>query len=854
MGAWWGQQLRPEVPENEVLPGRFPESCSSLYLWCSVGFLFFLQLLAVYEDSRVALEHSDRLSLLEIDLTRLRLEVDLMRDRLPLMSYSAMNTRDLGDLSTWPASDVLDAESRRQKRDAKLRSGFDDKKSSIKATNGVQVPSVSLLTSQTIAEVCQSTKDFCPPAPPGPRGESGSKGDRGQKGDQGYMGLKGSTGPRGPPGPPGMDGRDGLPGEPGLDGVPGRNGKDGQDGKNGIPGIPGIPGRPGTNGTDGFRGPTGPKGDMGPIGEKGLAGRPGIKGDKGERGTDGVPGVDTWLINGTDVKTILIAPKILDLPTEWLVPEPRSVSQKGSNIPTTLVLYEGENLRLQCSAAGKPKPNVSWKMEGSRLIRMGSWKTSEVEGWQLNITRINREHMGRYLCIASNGVPPNAYKMFSVEVHFPPLIRIAYRMIGAVPRRSAFLRCHVQAFPEPVTYWERASDGKLIDKSPKYTMYFQKRSGSPFDWDMMLNITYMTSRDFGQYRCVAKNEEGSAKGIVTVIETDPKQVTPAPTLDDIATYGQLPPPIVSVDDICPPPPECPDCPKFTGKCNGDDKGIAFYGVTVTTLADFLDKPYPKRSTECLLTAVGKPVFHRYTKALFGAWMMDAQPRSDIPTRPYRLRHAYFGNMHVVYNGTFYYNKAKSNRILGLHLESKQYIHADLPHMAFGSDDYLYKSSRSYLDMSVDENGLWAIYALENLNNTVVLKLVPDTLEVVEYAWNVSLNHNQVGDMFIVCGVLYAVDSLTERSTSIRFGLDLYQQKQLTDLDLQFTNPFSANIALGYDPRTRALYSWDEGNQLTYPIKRSALGYEEDHDEFERPTAEALIQEIQTENNDFKFAG
>jgi hypothetical protein len=40
-----------------------------------------------------------------------------------------------------------------------------------------------------------------------------------------------------------------------------------------------------------------------------------------------------------------------------------------------------------------------------------------VSGHTLNITRINRGHMGAYNCIADNGVPPSANQTFTLEVH-----------------------------------------------------------------------------------------------------------------------------------------------------------------------------------------------------------------------------------------------------------------------------------------------------------------------------------------------------------------------------------------------------------------------------------------------------
>lgn len=38
-------------------------------------------------------------------------------------------------------------------------------------------------------------------------------------------------------------------------------------------------------------------------------------------------------------------------------------------------------------------------------------------GHTLNITSINRVHMGAYQCYADNGVPPAANATFTIEVH-----------------------------------------------------------------------------------------------------------------------------------------------------------------------------------------------------------------------------------------------------------------------------------------------------------------------------------------------------------------------------------------------------------------------------------------------------
>lgn len=51
-------------------------------------------------------------------------------------------------------------------------------------------------------------------------------------------------------------------------------------------------------------------------------------------------------------------------------------------------------------------------------------------------------------------------------------------------------------------------------------------------------------------------------------------------------------------------------------------------------------------------------------------------------------------------------------------------------------------------------------------------------------------------MFIACGVLYAIDSCKDRTTKIRFALDLYRG-ELLEVSLSFTNPFGRTTTVGY---------------------------------------------------------
>ncbi|KAK7083078.1 Olfactomedin-like domain protein [Halocaridina rubra] len=754
-----------------------------------------------------------------------------------------------------------------------------------------------------------------PPGPLGPTGAEGRAGKNGapgeiglpgrvgQKGTQGIKGAEGPPGPRGLkgeiglPGIPGLDGRDGLPGEPGLDGIPGRNGLDGIPGVDGLPGWDGKPGKDGVNGTDGLFGEKGDRGHRGPQGVRGefytkfkgkvgpvevanghitdedremcITGPRGRKGKDGTPGIPGTPGISTWIVNATEAKKLLIPPAI---------PGSTRIRPRRRK---PVVVREGDNLRLRCQAAGEPRPEIEWSKEDGGVIPTGKWKDGSLNSYILNLTHVHREHTGTYMCEAYNGVPPSDYKTFNVEVHFDPYIRVNQWKVGTYNGSSAKLECHVEAFPVPVTYWED-QNGRILDNSTKYRITYYHDPN--FVWkdklpdslcsmvvyqfncpkcqlayvgstkkcvlsSMIIEISDIDANDFGDYHCVAKNELSLTRGLVKVHAIDPTLNIPSTGTEDSLTFGPDPPAYVDLfDDLCPPPPDCPDCPKVP-KC-AEGRG-ALFGIRVEQFGNDTYPGFRNRSFDCLLSAVGKPVYHRHTDSEYGSWMRDPHPKDPLlepkywttnmsdpyhlyefadknryrknqPTKNYTLPRPFTGNSHILYNGSFYYHQQGRQSIISYDLNSGNTKSVPVPKVATEGGNYLYDGGRDYIDFSTDENGIWAIYGLPENNNTVVMKIDPWTLKV-EYSWNISINHHKFGELFITCGVLYAIDSTTERDTKIRFALDLYR-KRFLDVDLPFNNPFRKTTMLGYNPNTKEIFSWDSGNQLTYPIKYIDIGY------------------------------
>lgn len=52
---------------------------------------------------------------------------------------------------------------------------------------------------------------------------------------------------------------------------------------------------------------------------------------------------------------------------------------------------------------------------------------------------------------------------------------------------------------------------------------------------------------------------------------------------------------------------------------------------------------------------------------------------------------------------------------------------------------------------------------------------------------------------------------------------MYKNVRLNDVDLSFTNPFANTTLIQYNSQNKELFTWDQGNLLTYPIRYNDMG-------------------------------
>ncbi|CAH1722917.1 lachesin-like isoform X1 [Aphis gossypii] len=217
---------------------------------------------------------------------------------------------------------------------------------------------------------------------------------------------------------------------------------------------------------------------------------------------------------------------------------PPSIIDKETS--TDMVVREASNATLICKAAGYPEPYVMWRREDGDDINYNGDTVNFIDGEVLHITRVSRLHMGAYLCIASNGVPPSISKRVTLKVQFPPMLTISNQLVGGYIGQDIKLECHTEAFPTSINFWTTEKGDMIVsDMTVSGEKYEAISTDSGYNKYMILKIRKLSPQDFGSYKCVAKNSLGETDGFIKLdqiaVPSRPMVITDEPD-DDLKDY------------------------------------------------------------------------------------------------------------------------------------------------------------------------------------------------------------------------------------------------------------------------------------------------------------------------------
>ncbi|XP_073542419.1 adhesion G protein-coupled receptor L3 isoform X5 [Phyllobates terribilis] len=212
-----------------------------------------------------------------------------------------------------------------------------------------------------------------------------------------------------------------------------------------------------------------------------------------------------------------------------------------------------------------------------------------------------------------------------------------------------------------------------------------------------------------------------------------------------------------------------------------------------------------------------------------------------PTTTYKLPHRVDGTGFVVYDGALFFNKERTRNIVKFDLRTRIKSGEAIIASANYHDTSPYRwGGKSDIDLAVDENGLWVIYATEQNNGRIVIsQLNPYTLRI-EGTWDTAYDKRSASNAFMICGILYVVKSVYEDDDNEATGnkIDyIYNTDQVNDdyVDIPFPNSYQYIAAVDYNPRDNLLYVWNNYHVVKYSLDFGILDSKSGHISYNVPS-------------------
>nr|XP_021335212.1 neurofascin isoform X2 [Danio rerio] len=208
-------------------------------------------------------------------------------------------------------------------------------------------------------------------------------------------------------------------------------------------------------------------------------------------------------------------PYTLKVQTMRNIPETQPTFLSPTGLSSTKMVLRGEELLLECIAAGVPTPTITWSKRGGDLptkkVRIGNFDKT------LRILNVSEEDIGSYTCMASNRIGSIRHTV-EVQVKAAPFWLEKPINLVLAPDESGRLVCRANGSPKPTIQW-------LVNGEPIESSLPNPNRRVLDDTIIFETVQFESS---AVYQCNASNEHGYllANAFVSVLDMAPRMLGP----------------------------------------------------------------------------------------------------------------------------------------------------------------------------------------------------------------------------------------------------------------------------------------------------------------------------------------
>lgn len=185
----------------------------------------------------------------------------------------------------------------------------------------------------------------------------------------------------------------------------------------------------------------------------------------------------------------------------------------------------------------------------------------------------------------------------------------------------------------------------------------------------------------------------------------------------------------------------------------------------------------------------------------------------------KLPSSWKGTGHVVYkNNVYYINQGEEITVVKYDIRNKSVTDSAV----FPVQDHVPVyglTPETVMDLAVDEEGLWAIYATrQNERHISVAKMDTNSLDI-EQMWDTNCPRENAEAAFVICGTLYVAYNTKQPGRSrVQCVFDVNGMVTNEEAPLvYFPKRYGSHSSLKYNPQEQLLYAWDDGYQILYKL-------------------------------------